>query len=88
MAATRRKSAADATTPESQRLNIRISPEAYRRLGVHAIMAGMTPGRLVEQLINTHCREWKVQSNRSASAMVDGSARDADSVNPSAASAA
>lgn len=63
MAAKRRQSVSDA---ESQRLNIRISPDAYRRLGVHAVMAGMSPGRLVERLITDHCREWKVQANRAA----------------------
>lgn len=66
MAAKQRRGAAAAESPESQRLNVRISPDAYRRLGIHAIMAGMTPGRMVEQLITTHCREWKVQANRSA----------------------
>jgi hypothetical protein len=63
MAAKKRQGVADV---ESQRLNVRITPDAYRRLGVHAIMAGVTPGRLVEQLINSHCREWKVQANRAA----------------------
>jgi hypothetical protein len=63
MASRRRQSVTDA---EPQRLNIRISPDSYRRLGVHAVMAGMSPGRLVEHLINTHCREWKVQANRTA----------------------
>lgn len=68
MAAKQRKGVADA---ESQRLNIRLSPDAYRRLGVHAIMGGMTPGKLVEALINQHCREWKVQANSSARVTTD-----------------
>src|SRR5262245_27998666 len=66
MAATKRRGVADA---ESQRLNIRISPDAYRRLAVHALMGGTTPGRLVEDLINAHCREWRVQANRSVPVM-------------------
>jgi hypothetical protein len=71
MAAKQRKSASDATDNASQRLNIRVSAEAYRRLGVHAVMSGMTPGRLVENLINAHCREFRVQVIRGAQATSD-----------------
>jgi hypothetical protein len=81
MPAPKRRGVADA---ESQRLNIRISPDAYRRLGVHAIMAGMTPGRLVESLIDTHLREWAVRSNRSASVASSVSAPPATEIKPTA----
>ena len=49
--------------PPSTRLNVRLNAEAARRLHVHALMAGMTPGQLIERLINDHCREWRVQRN-------------------------
>jgi hypothetical protein len=68
MATKQRRGAADA---ETQRLNVRISPDAYRRLNVHAIMAGVNPGTLVETLIDTHLREWRVQANRAAQATPD-----------------
>jgi hypothetical protein len=66
MAARKTKSVADAVTAESQRLNVHISPDAHRRLGIHAIMAGVTPGKLVERLITEHLREWRVQANPAA----------------------
>jgi hypothetical protein len=59
MPATRRREAGEAP---AQRLNVRLSIDAYRCLGVHAIMAGVTPGRLVERLIEEHLREWSVQA--------------------------
>jgi hypothetical protein len=85
MAAKKSKGVADV---ESQRLNVRISPDAYRRLGVHAIMAGLTPGKLVESLITTHCREWKVQANRSAPVITGDRPEGVDSVSLATASAA
>ena len=60
------RSVVNAAAAESQRLNVHISPDAHRRLGIHAIMAGMTPGKLVERLINEHLREWRVQANPAA----------------------
>lgn len=62
MAAKKGKGVADAVASESQRLNVRLSPDAYRRLGVHAVMRGETPGKLVERLINEHLREFRVQA--------------------------
>jgi hypothetical protein len=67
-----RRGVADA---ENQRVNLRLSVEATRRLAVHALMAGTTPGRLVEQLISDHLKSWRVQAvqaNRSASVPSDG----------------
>jgi hypothetical protein len=66
MAARKGKGVSDAAAPDHQRLNVRLSPEAYRRLGVHAIYAGMTPGKLVERLITEHLREYRVQVNSPA----------------------
>lgn len=80
MAQNRRRGVGDAAAADHQRLNVRLSPDAYRRLGVHAIMAGMTPGKLVERLINEHLREWKVQANRAASVAIEDRPESAASV--------
>jgi hypothetical protein len=67
-----RRGVADA---ENQRVNLRLSVEATRRLAVHALMAGTTPGKLVEQLISDHLKSWRVQAvqaNRSVPVPSDG----------------
>lgn len=61
MAAKRSKGVVDAAASDHTRVNLRLTTEAYRRLNVHAIYAGMTPGRLVERLITEHCRDIRVQ---------------------------
>lgn len=65
MAAKRSKGVVDAGTSDHTRVNARLSHEAYRRLSVHALMAGVTPGKYLERLITEHCREWRIQSNPS-----------------------
>jgi hypothetical protein len=62
MRATRHRGVTDV---RAQRLNVRLSTEAHRRLGVHCVMTGLTPGRLLERLICDHLRDWRVQANRS-----------------------
>jgi hypothetical protein len=71
MAAKQRQSVPDTTDAESQRLNVRIDPDAYRRLMIHCVMSGQQPGKYIESLINSHCREWRVQAIRSAQATSD-----------------
>lgn len=63
MAQAKRKSVSDAEAADRQRLNIRLTPEDYRRLGVHALYMGVTPGALVGKLIREHLREFRVQVN-------------------------
>jgi hypothetical protein len=63
----KRRSVNDAIVQKAQRLNVRISPEAYERLLIHAIKARLSPGDLVTSLIDRHCRDWRVQSNRGQS---------------------
>ena len=71
MAATiRRREVADASESPKQRLNIKVSADAAERLAIHAIKSKVTVGRLVEQLIEKHCREWRVQANPSTHASV------------------
>jgi hypothetical protein len=60
VAGKRRRRASDA---EVQRLNIFINPDAHRRLMVHSVMSGLSPGLFIEKLIFDHCRTWKVQVN-------------------------
>jgi hypothetical protein len=64
-----RRGVADAKT---QRVNIRLTTDAYRRLGVHSLMTGVAPGKLVEALIDQHLRDFRVQTVRSASVPSDG----------------
>jgi hypothetical protein len=71
MAATRRRGVNDAGESNAQRLNVRIDPAAYQRLMIHCVMSGMQPGKFVEALINAHCREWRVQANRSVPVSAD-----------------
>ena len=59
MAAKKRQSVNDAS---AQRLNVRITPEAYERLLVHAIKARMSPGELVTSLIQHGLKDWRIQS--------------------------
>ena len=59
MASKQRRGVADA---ENQRVNLRLSTAAHQRLAVHALMAGTTPGRLVERLIEEHLKSWRVQA--------------------------
>jgi hypothetical protein len=76
---------------ENQRVNLRLSVEATRRLAVHALMAGTTPGKLVEQLISDHLKSWRVQSVQargSASVPLDGRLEIDAGVNPAEATAA
>jgi hypothetical protein len=67
------KGALDAAAAESQRLNVHISPEAHRRLGIHSVMSGETPGRIVEKLITEHLRSWRVQATPAVSIDRSGS---------------
>jgi hypothetical protein len=81
MRATRRRSVTDAP---AQRLNVRLSTDAHRRLTIHAVMEGTTPGRLLERLISDHLRDWAVRSNRPARGALedrleaDGGVREVD----------
>jgi hypothetical protein len=60
VAGKRRRRASDA---EVQRLNVFIDPDAHKRLMVHSVYEGLSPGLFVERLINEHCKTWKVQTN-------------------------
>ena len=62
----KRKSVSDAQAQQAQRLNVRISPEAYERLLIHAIKARVSPGELVTQLIDRHCRDWSMPGKLAA----------------------
>jgi hypothetical protein len=85
MASKIRRGVADAKT---QRVNIRLTTDAYRRLGVHSLMTGVAPGKLVESLIEQHLRDFRVQSVRSANGHSPDSASQGDGVNLAEASAA
>ena len=87
MAAKRAKGVIDATASESKRLNVHISPDALRRLGIHCVMSGLTPGKLVERLINEHLRDWKVQANASARVITEDRPETIDSVSLASATA-
>jgi hypothetical protein len=80
MATLKRKGVDDAAT---QRLNIRVTSEAYERLLVHAIKARKSPGELVTELIDSGLREYRVQRNQSARVMSTESASGDDHVEES-----
>jgi hypothetical protein len=52
-----------ASNAQVQRLNVFIDPDAHERLMVHSVKAKLSPGLLVERLINEHCKDWRVQAN-------------------------
>ena len=56
----------DAETKLTQRLNVRVTPSAYERLLIHAIKAKRNPGELINELIESHLRAWRVQDNATA----------------------
>ena len=85
MASKIRRGGADAKT---QRVKIRLTTDAYRRLGVHSLMTGVAPGKLVESLIEQHLRDFRVQAVRSASVPSDGRLEIDASVNLAEATAA
>jgi hypothetical protein len=68
MATKQRRGVNDAAKP---RLNVRMSAESHTRLMIHCVMTGKQPGQFLDDLVNTHCRDWKVQANRSTSVMSD-----------------
>jgi len=61
MAAKKRQSVDNAA---AQRLNVRITSEAYERLLVHAIKSRVSPGELVTSLIERNLRDYRVQDVR------------------------
>jgi hypothetical protein len=79
LAGKRRRRATDA---EVQRLNVYISPDAHRRLMVHAVYEGLSPGLFVERLIEDHCKSWKVQANAATRPGKGGKSRPSDPGDP------
>jgi hypothetical protein len=62
----RRRGVIDADTQPKQRVNVRLAPETYKRLLIHSVMSAKEPGKILDELINLHLREWKVQANVTA----------------------
>lgn len=58
----RRRATTTPKTPKekSQRLNVHVEPDAYKRLMVHCLMSGVQPGQMVTGWIDSHCKEWKL----------------------------
>jgi hypothetical protein len=83
MATKRGKSVNDAS---AQRLNVRVTVEAYERLLVHSIKGRVSPGELVTQLIEQHLRRWSMPGDISqrATSRVSGSSAESvtDSIPP------
>lgn len=91
MKTTKRPSVADASDASTQRLNVRVTTEAYERLLVHALKARKSPGELITELIETHLRQWRVQTNqvnRAASVAVHDRLAPSEEINLDAAVAA
>lgn len=62
-ATTRRKDDGGELMPKTAKLSASIGIETYRRLVVHALYAGLSQGAFLDRLIDTHCRELRVQQN-------------------------
>jgi predicted DNA-binding protein len=87
MKAKRRTGVNDANAQEKRRVNVRLAPETYQRLGVHSVMSGKTPGEILDELVNKYCRDWKVSANVVARPVLIDSAIEGHSVDLSAAQA-
>lgn len=91
MKTTKRQGVADASDATTQRLNVRVTTEAYERLLVHALKARKSPGELITELIEIHLRQWRVQTNqvnRAASVAVHDRLVPSEEINLDAAVAA
>lgn len=53
----------NAAVSKRVRLNVHVNPEVHQRLALHALMSGKNPGELIEELVSTHLRAWRVQVN-------------------------
>ena len=65
----RRKSrpvARTTTAPRKVKTAVHLSPEAFKRLGVHCAMDGRTQSEVVEELITAGLRKYRVQTLSSA----------------------
>jgi hypothetical protein len=74
MATKAKKGGGDVVT---RRLNIRLTDEALKRLGVHALMNNRKPGQIVSELICDHLREWAIPADLSHHAARKASASSA-----------
>lgn len=59
----RRKNDGEEPIVKTAKLSASIGIESYRRLVVHALYAGKSQGAFLQELIDTHCRELRVQVN-------------------------
>ena len=62
MKAKKAHSVGDVSAVSAQRLNVKISTAAHERLVVHCLKKRTTPGKLIESLIETSLREFRVQA--------------------------
>lgn len=59
--------------PATQRLNAQIREGSLQRLMLHVVMLKQNPGDIISDLIDAHLRQFRVQANPSARAMVSES---------------
>lgn len=72
MARKKGRDAVESKTARTVRLNIRLDAETHRKLHLHSLMASKTPGEVVTELVNAHCREWTVRRLADRSESGDG----------------
>jgi hypothetical protein len=53
---------------ESRRISMRLDPEPYQRLQVHAIMEFRSPAQVATELVLTHLTEWEAYAERGSKA--------------------
>ena len=62
---TQKLQGAKASKPETSKVNLTLSVEAYRRLFVTSVMSGQTASAIVESLISEGLKLWSMPSNLS-----------------------
>jgi hypothetical protein len=58
-----RRGGVDDISTATRRLNAQLREDSYERLLIHCVKARMEPGQYVSNLIDDHCKTWRVQVN-------------------------
>jgi hypothetical protein len=66
MKAKQRPRVVDTSKPLTQRVNLQLSVDAYKRLGIYCTMEGTSPGETVTGLINEFLRAWNMPARNTA----------------------
>jgi hypothetical protein len=63
--ATKQRTSVESTDDESRRrLNVNVKESTYAKLWLNAIKAHQQPGEFLDDLIETHCKDWTISHGR------------------------